>query len=115
MRSGGGVGEGGSLFPAASDTEGTLSCIPCPPYTHNTAHTCACTPLTAFLQSSGRGDWKLPANPARVLRNPNLSTSWEKKMKDKAEGDSFKQRKRDAEELRKATLKVWGGRGVRAC
>ncbi|PSC71626.1 coiled-coil domain-containing 86 [Micractinium conductrix] len=46
-------------------------------------------------KASGR-DWKVPAQRAGTLRNPKLSTSWEKKMANKAEADAFKGRKRAA-------------------
>lgn len=52
-------------------------------------------------KSSGRGDWKQPGERAGSLRNPKLSTSWEKKMKAKAEEAAFKDAKRAALAARK--------------
>ena len=51
-------------------------------------------------KTSGR-DWKQPAPRAGTLRNPALSTSWEKKMAQKAEEQAYKERKRAAQEARR--------------
>lgn len=45
---------------------------------------------------SGR-PWKQPSSRAGTLRNPGLSTTWEKKMKEKAETQAYRQRKREAQ------------------
>jgi len=45
--------------------------------------------------ASGR-PWKVPGERAGSFKNPLLSTSWEKKMKDKAERDAFKVVKRES-------------------
>lgn len=52
-------------------------------------------------KASGRADWKVPGQRAGTLRNPKLSTSWEKKMAIKAEETAFKERKREAVAARK--------------
>lgn len=49
---------------------------------------------------SGRS-WKQPAQRAGSLQNPGLSTSWEKKMKDKAEMSAYRARKKEALDARK--------------
>lgn len=46
-------------------------------------------------KASGRA-WKQPAQRAGSLKNPNLSSTWEKKMAIKAEETAFKDRKRAA-------------------
>lgn len=46
-------------------------------------------------KTSGR-DWKHPGERAGSLRNPNLGSSWEKKMSVKAEENAFKERKKAA-------------------
>lgn len=46
-------------------------------------------------QASGR-PWKTPGERAGALKNPLLSTPWEKKMKLKAEKDNFKALKKEA-------------------
>jgi rRNA-processing protein CGR1 len=46
-------------------------------------------------KASGR-DWKVPGQRAGSLKNPKLSTSWEKKMADKAQESAFKEQKRAA-------------------
>lgn len=46
-------------------------------------------------KASGR-DWKVPGQRAGSLKNPKLSTSWEKKMADKAVETAFKEQKRAA-------------------
>ena len=51
-------------------------------------------------KASGRA-WKVPAQRAGTLRNPALSSSWEKKMADKAVEGAYKERKRAAAEARK--------------
>lgn len=45
--------------------------------------------------TSGR-EWKSPAQRASTLRNPKLSTSWERKMTKKAEAAAFKSLKQEA-------------------
>lgn len=52
-------------------------------------------------KASGRADWKVPGQRAATLRNPKLSTSWEKKMAVKAEEAAYKERKREALAARK--------------
>ncbi len=47
------------------------------------------------LQASGRG-WKVPGERAGSLRNPLLSSSWDKKMADKAAAQQFKAVKKAA-------------------
>lgn len=54
-------------------------------------------------KASGR-DWKQPGQRAGSLKNPKLSSSWEKKMQDKAVEKAFKERKRDAAAARKEAL-----------
>lgn len=55
-------------------------------------------------KASGRS-WKRPEQRSATLKNPKLSTSWEKKMKDKAEIDALRARKREAAEARKEAAK----------
>lgn len=57
------------------------------------------------LQASGRG-WKEAGERAGSLRNPLLSTSWEKKMADKAASQQFKAVKQAAAHARKEKLQV---------
>lgn len=47
------------------------------------------------LQASGRG-WKVPGERAGSLRNPLLSSSWDKKMADKAAAQQFRAVKKAA-------------------
>lgn len=54
---------------------------------------------------SGRG-WKLPGTRAGALKNPHLSTSWEKKMADKAEAKLFKDQKTAASDEHKSKISV---------
>lgn len=54
-------------------------------------------------KASGRA-WKQAGQRAGTLKNPNLTSSWEKKMAIKAEEDAFKERKRAAQEARKEVL-----------
>jgi rRNA-processing protein CGR1 len=56
-------------------------------------------------QASGR-PWKVPGERAGSFKNPLLSTTWEKKMKLKAERDAFKTVKRDAVAAHKEKLAV---------
>lgn len=49
-------------------------------------------------KASGR-TWKLPGQRAASLRNPKLSSSWEKKMADKAKAQAFKEAKKEAKAL----------------
>jgi len=51
-------------------------------------------------KGSGR-PWKQAATRASTMKNPGLSTSWEKKMKDKAEMAAYKARKKEGIEARK--------------
>lgn len=53
-----------------------------------------------LAKASGR-DWKAPGQRAGTLKNPKLSTSWDKKMATKAEEAAFKERKRAAQQVRK--------------
>lgn len=55
-------------------------------------------------KASGR-TWKIPAERAGTLRNQKLSSSWEKKMRLKAEAQAFKTRKRDALEAHKSVMR----------
>ncbi len=57
------------------------------------------------MQASGR-PWKVPGERAGSFKNPLLSTSWEKKMKDKAERDAFKVVKRESIAAHKEKLAV---------
>lgn len=54
-------------------------------------------------KASGRA-WKAPAQRAGTLRNPKLTSSWEKKMAVKAEEQAYKERKRAAQAARKEAL-----------
>ena len=54
---------------------------------------------------SGRS-WKQPEARSGSLRNPGLSSSWDKKMRDKAEMGALRQRKRDAQELHREAVKA---------
>jgi rRNA-processing protein CGR1 len=57
-------------------------------------------------KASGRS-WKLPSVRATsALRNPKLSTTWEKKMRDKAELAAGRARKREAKAVAGAALKA---------
>lgn len=56
-------------------------------------------------KASGRS-WKQPAQRAGTLRNPKLSTSWEKKMKQKAEEQAYKAAKREALEAKKEAART---------
>lgn len=66
---------------------------------------------------SGRG-WKEPGKRANTLRNPKLSTGWEKKMKIKAEAKFFRGQKLEAKAAHGAKMRVsrggrpsyWAGR-----
>lgn len=49
-------------------------------------------------RTSGRS-WKAPGQRAGSLRNPKLSTSWEKKMADKAKAQAFRDAKKEAKAL----------------
>jgi rRNA-processing protein CGR1 len=60
--------------------------------------------IVGLGKASGR-TWKAPAERAGTLRNQNLSSSWEKKMRMKAEAQAFKTRKRDAIEAHKTAMK----------
>jgi rRNA-processing protein CGR1 len=51
-------------------------------------------------KASGRS-WKQPAQRAGTLRNPKLTSSWEKKMKEKAELSALRARRREVKEARK--------------
>ena len=57
------------------------------------------------VQSSGR-QWKEPGDRAGSLKNPLLSTSWDKKMQLKAERDAFKTIKSEAIAAHKEKLAV---------
>ena len=57
------------------------------------------------LQASGRG-WKVPGERAGSLRNPLLSSSWEKKMADKAASQQFKAVKKAALDVYKEKKQV---------
>ena len=57
------------------------------------------------LQASGRG-WKEAGERAGSLRNPLLSTSWEKKMADKAASQQFKAIKKAAIDVHKEKKQV---------
>lgn len=79
-------------------------------------HSCACsehtaappllpcnslTPFASLLISARPSTFVQPGERAGSLRNPKLSTSWEKKMKVKAEETAFKEAKRAAVAARK--------------
>ena len=66
--------------------------------------TCISRQLCMF-QASGR-PWKAPAERAGAQKNPLLSTSWEKKMKLKAESQAFKTLKKEAVTAHKEKLAV---------
>ena len=57
------------------------------------------------MQASGR-PWKVASERASSLRNPILTTSWEKKMAEKEAGRLFKAAKTEAVEARKAKALV---------
>ena len=61
--------------------------------------------LSYLWQASGR-PWKSPGERAGALKNPLLSTSWEKKMKLKAESKAFKTFKKEAIAAHKEKLEV---------
>eukprot|EP00887_Chlorella_sp_A99_P002007 scaffold18.g2007.t1 len=54
--------------------------------------------------ASGRS-WKEPGQRAGSLRNPRLSSSWEKKMADKAAEAAFRERKQAAAEARRVSAR----------
>jgi rRNA-processing protein CGR1 len=56
-------------------------------------------------KGSGRAAWKQPAPRANTLKNPKLSSSWDKKMKDKAERAAYVSLKREATESKKTAAK----------
>ncbi len=56
-------------------------------------------------KGSGRAAWKQPAPRANTLKNPGLSSSWDKKMKEKAEKATYLGLKREANESRKAAAR----------
>jgi rRNA-processing protein CGR1 len=56
-------------------------------------------------KSSGRGSWKQPAQRANSVKNSTLSSTWEKKMKIKAERDSYQSRKKEVAEVRREAAK----------
>ena len=57
------------------------------------------------IQASGR-PWKGPADRSGALKNPLLGTSWEKKMKLKAERNAFKTVKQESIAAHKEKLAV---------
>lgn len=56
-------------------------------------------------KGSGRAAWKQPAPRASTLRNPGLTSSWDKKMKDKAERAAYVNLKREVSEGRKTAAR----------
>jgi rRNA-processing protein CGR1 len=56
-------------------------------------------------KGSGRAAWKQPSSRASTLRNPKLTSSWDKKMKDKAEKAAYVGLKREAAESRKTAAR----------
>lgn len=60
---------------------------------------------TIGVGKGSRRSWKQPAQRAGSLKNPNLSTNWDKKMKIKAERTAFLSLKREATEARKEAKK----------
>ena len=64
-----------------------------------------------WLQASGR-PWKAPAERAGSAKNPLLSTSWEQKMKLKAEKKLFKAAKDEAVAAHKEKMTVWSFAGT---
>jgi rRNA-processing protein CGR1 len=57
------------------------------------------------VQDSGR-PWKEPGQRAGSLRNPRLSTTWEKKMADKALAGAFREAKQESISARKEKMQV---------
>ena len=57
------------------------------------------------MQSSGR-NWKEPSQRASSVKNPILTTSWEKKMAEKAAHQRYKEVKHAAIDARKQKLQV---------
>ena len=58
-----------------------------------------------LVQESGR-PWKQVASRASGLRSPILSTSWEYKMREKAEQQAFRDQRRAAVTARKEAIQV---------
>lgn len=94
---------GGGLHARAEHVQGAALGVP-----RNEAHP---TSSTTALQGSGRS-WKTVGERAGSLRNPKLSTSWEKKMQDKAEKAAFTAQKREARDAWKAEKAVSGAHRV---
>jgi len=56
-------------------------------------------------QASGR-QWKEPGQRAGALKSQNVSSSWEAKMRNKAETKIFRENRAEAIAVRKAKLQV---------
>jgi len=61
--------------------------------------------LLALSQASGR-QWKEPGQRAGALKSQNVSSSWEAKMRNKAETKIFRENRAEAIAVRKAKLQV---------
>ena len=63
------------------------------------------------VQGSGR-NWKEPSQRASSVKNPILTSSWEKKMQQKAAHQRYKEVKQAAIDVRKQKLQVCAMLGI---
>ena len=66
-----------------------------------------------LVQGSGR-NWKEPSQRASSVKNPILTSSWEKKMQQKAAHQRYKEVKQAAIDVRKQKLQVCAMPGIAA-
>ena len=66
-----------------------------------------------LVQGSGR-NWKEPSQRASSVKNPILTSSWEKKMQQKAAHQRYKEVKQAAIDVRKQKLQVCVMHGIAA-
>ncbi len=67
-----------------------------------------------LVQGSGR-NWKEPSQRASSVKNPILTSSWEKKMQQKAAHQRYKEVKQAAIDVRKQKLQVFDMLGTAKC
>ena len=67
-----------------------------------------------LVQGSGR-NWKEPSQRASSVKNPILTSSWEKKMQQKAAHQRYKEVKQAAIDVRKQKLQVCDMLGIAKC
>ena len=67
-----------------------------------------------LVQGSGR-NWKEPSQRASSVKNPILTSSWEKKMQQKAAHQRYKEVKQAAIDVRKQKLQVCAMPGTAQC